>query len=388
MIKRLPISLIIMIGFALFSMLFGVGNLIYPVLVGYVGGSQHIFTISSFIISAICFPLAGLIGISLFDGDYQSFFYRLGRPAGFFFMVFCLVIIGPLIGMPRLISLTYTMISPFIPSISFTLFSFTLLLITLCIAFYKEKLIYFLGYIVCPLLFTCLLSIIFIGLMGESQNIPSFIVDINALWKSISYGLGTLDLLATIFFSSFVIKIIKQKSGILNARQTQLFIIMRAGIIGSTLLTIVYLGLSHLGAYYGFFISRPTIGNIFIPTALRAFGGHTITAGFVVSITVLLASLSTLIALAVVVSQYSREIIFSNKISYQATLLGTILTTLVASYFNFIVSTKLLTAIITFGYPALIVLTLCNICYKLFNFTPVKIPVALTLLITLLFYIQ
>ena len=68
---------IISIGLAIFSMLFGAGNLIYPLQVGMECGDLTLYGITGFILTAVCLPIAGLVCMLLFDGNYKSFFYRL-----------------------------------------------------------------------------------------------------------------------------------------------------------------------------------------------------------------------------------------------------------------------------------------------------------------------
>ena len=70
-------SLIITTGLAIFSMLFGAGNLIYPLLSGAISGEHNLLGIIAFCITAVILPITGLLGIILFDGDYETFFYRL-----------------------------------------------------------------------------------------------------------------------------------------------------------------------------------------------------------------------------------------------------------------------------------------------------------------------
>src|SRR5580692_3107817 len=97
------------ISLAIFCMLFGAGNLIYPLSVGRLAGSLAVFGIIGFFITAILLPLAGLVSMILFDGNYKAFFYRLGKAPGAFLIFVSMLIIGPIIVIPRCITLSHTM---------------------------------------------------------------------------------------------------------------------------------------------------------------------------------------------------------------------------------------------------------------------------------------
>src|SRR5438445_3103461 len=70
------------LSLAIFCMLFGAGNLIYPLAMGRSAGGLAAFGMIGFFITAILLPLAGLIGMILFDGNYTQFFNRLGKVPG------------------------------------------------------------------------------------------------------------------------------------------------------------------------------------------------------------------------------------------------------------------------------------------------------------------
>src|SRR3989304_6237810 len=93
--KTMPYAHTITVGLAIFSMLFGAGNLIFPLMVGIESGCHNSFGMAGFILTAVCLPLAGLISMILFDGNYQAFFERVGKRLGRFMIFICMVIIGP-----------------------------------------------------------------------------------------------------------------------------------------------------------------------------------------------------------------------------------------------------------------------------------------------------
>src|SRR5262245_23932127 len=84
-------------GLEIFSMIFGAGNLICPLQVGMGCGNLTFFGVAGFILTAVCLPILGLLCILLFDGNYKSFFYRLGTFPGGFILFISMMMIGPVL---------------------------------------------------------------------------------------------------------------------------------------------------------------------------------------------------------------------------------------------------------------------------------------------------
>lgn len=125
-------------GLAIFGMFFGAGNLMFPIAVGLRSGDATLWGMAGFLITVVVLPTLGLVSMILFDGDYESFFGRLGKIPGFFVTLLCLLVIGPLIAMPRIVTLSHTMIAPFIPAIPSIVFSIIFLGLTF-LTTYKKK---------------------------------------------------------------------------------------------------------------------------------------------------------------------------------------------------------------------------------------------------------
>jgi len=77
-----------------------------------------------FLITAILLPLVGLIAIILFDGDYERFFERAGKVPGRILIFVCMVVVGPMIGILRIVNLSYTLVAPFVPNVTLFVFSY------------------------------------------------------------------------------------------------------------------------------------------------------------------------------------------------------------------------------------------------------------------------
>lgn len=386
--KKVMSSVLLTTSLAIFSMLFGAGNLMFPINVGLLAGDQNLSAIISFMITAILLPLIGIATIILFNGDYQAFFNRLGKYPGTFMALACLLTVGPLIAMPRIVTLSFTMIWPFIPSVSMELFSLIFLGATFLATVRENKIMDVLGNIISPILLVSLLIIIGKALVTGGQTASPHIPLMTLIWNNIKYGYQTLDVLAGIFFGSIVLTILKQNFAETNnkADQQELALLsLKAGTIGTTLLGLIYVGLSYLGAYFGNDIGVVNEGQLFSAISFKVLGSH---GALVISTAVLMACFSTIIALAAVFAEYLHTVVFQRKIRYSVALLATLIATFIISYSGLDAILKHSAPFIEIGYPVLIVLMFCNLAYKLFGFKPVKLPVLATLVLSLFAYLR
>lgn len=386
-------SHIVATGLAIFAMFFGAGNFMYSIQAGVQCGGSFA-SIIGFLLSAVCLPLIGLVGMMLFDGNYKDFFNRLGAYTGTFFIAICLIIIGPLIAIPRITTLSHTMLKPFIP-IHFLqeetlLASFVFALIFFSLTFictYKEsRVVDLLGYVISPLKIGALIVIIAKGLW---YAVPSKTIDIDQtkiFTTNLLRGYETLDLLAAIFFAYVILTILKKAHyELVNTPKKRALLCLQSGAIGLSILALVYTGMILLGYYYGPVIAQGLdAGQMFREIALYILGPQ---GGFLIAVAIVVACLSTAIALTATFSEYLKNDIFSGKITYVQALLITFALCLPLSTFGLGQVLRLTGGPIVFiGYPVLIALTVCNIAYKLVGFKFVKAPVALTLVIATLIY--
>jgi len=377
-------------------MLFGAGNLIYPLMVGVTSGAQTPFGLLGFLLTSVFLPVAGLIAMILFEGNYSEFFNRLGRWPGQAFLFVCMAGIGPIIGIPRTVTLSHTMIAPFIPFTSLQamdyyscfLFALVFLTITFLVTFKENRIIDILGYIISPLLITSLLIIIAEGIFSAHEVVTSDVTAAQAFCTNLLRGYETLDLLACIFFSSILIHILKNTIGskISYSHNALALIGFKAGTIGVSILGVIYIGLSLLGMYHGHGLENANAGEILQIISYKILGRH---GALLIGTAVLMACLSTAIALSAVFAEYIQYTLSRNKIGYVPALVITLLLCLPLSTFG-LTQVLSLTAgpMLYIGYPMLITLTFCNIANKLFGFVWVRLPVLLTLIIAVISYME
>ncbi|OGB83912.1 hypothetical protein A3F66_02415 [candidate division TM6 bacterium RIFCSPHIGHO2_12_FULL_32_22] len=380
-------SQIISVGLAIFSMLFGAGNLMFPIAVGMMSGDLNFFGLSGFLLTAVILPITGIVAMILFDGDYKSFFYRLGDLPGFLIILACMLIIGPIIAIPRIVTLSHIMISPFIPEISSLVFALIFLGVTFLLTFRENKIMDLLGKFISPVLLISLMIIIVKGFIYAGDPLKASDTALNLFIKNIQFGYGTMDLFGGIFFASIVLTILKENLGhVTDVKSLKKLAIIgfKAGLLGTFLLGLIYVGLSYLGVYYGFGLENANAGEIFRDVSIRILGSY---GALVIAIAVLFACLSTSIALYAVVGEYLQKEVFRNKIKFVPSLIILSLLCLPLSMYGLDYVLALTAGpILYIGYPVLIAITFLNIAYKWFDFKPIKIPVLVVTIAMVLKY--
>lgn len=377
-------------GLAIFAMFFGAGNLIYPLMIGMTSGNLTGIGFLGFSITAVLLPLAGLIAMILFEGDYEAFFNRLGKIPGALLIATSMVIIGPLIAIPRIVTLSHTMIAPFMPfktlqainPLSSFIFALLFLGVTFLMTYRENKIVNLLGSVVSPLLLISLIIIIIKGFLSGTTPIASAYTPLQIVINNIIRGYETLDLLGGIFFASIVFKILKQTTES-NVKRLA-YLGLKSGLLGVGLLALVYAGMSYLSAFNGLGLEGLDAGELFREISFRVLGNG---GAAIIGTAVLMACLSTSIALGAVVGEYVQHTIARDRISFITALLLVLATSMPLSIYGLRAVLTLTAGVITYvGYPILIALTIANILYKLFGIRTVKAPVLVVFVAALASY--
>lgn len=373
------------IGFAIFSMFFGAGNSIFPLLVGTEAGSKNLLSISGLFITALLIPMLGLYGMVLYKGDYKSFFYRLGKAPGFFLICLIMIVIGPFAGIPRCITLAFGTLKPYIGTTPLMAFSISTCALVFFKTIKKSRLIDILGKVLTPLLLACLSVVIIKGLMGANETFVSNASSTQAFLSGLTTGYQMMDLLASFFFATTVITCLKEKESTMlqvepvHKSKTML----KAILLAASLLGIIYLGFSYVGAFHSASFHGLSKASLISAIGLKILGPQ---LGFIMAIAFTLACLTTIITLVSVFSDFLYKECFSQKLPYVGCILVTLLAAFFFSNLGFEGICRTISPLLNICYPSLIALTFLNILNKQYNFKWVKVPVLLVFVGSLLSY--
>ncbi len=359
-------------GFAMFSMFFGAGNIIFPLVVGQYAGSHNLFAIFGLILTAVIMPFAGVIAMILYDGNYQRFFGKLGKIPGFLLALIILSLLGPLGSVPRCIALSYSTLKSSFPGLSSIWFSAGACLLVFILAVKKNRLIDLLGKVLTPVLLITLFTIIIKGLLTPADSIHHFQGNENLFLYGLKEGYQTMDLMAAFFFSSAIITILKSRSEQKTENINYLSLTMQASIVGAILLSVVYIGFSYIASFHA--QSLMITGNDELLSALTIkIAGPA--AGLLACLTISLACLTTAIALSSVFADFIKKEVLQDKISYKGVLAFSLILTFFVSTFEFNGISAFLGPVLEVCYPCLIVLTIANIASCITSYKWVKLPV-------------
>ncbi len=375
-------------GFAMFSMFFGAGNVVFPLAVGQIAQNQTPIAILGLMISAIGVPFLGLISMTLFNGNYHLFFKRIGKVPGYLVSLFILCLIGPFGAMPRLLTLSHSTFDLAIPGVPLWLFSVIACVVVYLMTFKKNRILDVLGYVLTPLLLVTLVIIIVKGIYGAEPAPLSNMTSGTAFLFGLQTGYETMDLLGAFYFSTVILACLESSEishGHTKNFRNVIFMTLKSSIIGASLLALVYFGFCFVASFNSASLEGLSRDQFLGAIAIHTLGAY---AGIVAIGAVSLACLTTAIALAAVFSEFLHQDIFREKISFSNSLVVTLALTFAVSTLGFTGIAAFLAPILVVCYPALIVLSILNIGHKMFHFNSVKAPVAVTFIISLLLYVN
>ena len=393
MMRSASLAIIWSTGIAIFSMFFGSGNVVFPLLLGASTGNQISWALLGLTITAVGAPLLGLLGSVLFKGDCKEFFYRIGKVPGYIAIMLILALLGPIGVMPRCFTVAHSAMLPYMPTLSLMNFSIVAGLLTLLIIARRNYILPILGYVLSPVLIISLVVIIIAGIIKAEPMVVAPYSSFMAIQEGFVVGYNTMDLLASIIFSVSIWLLLQEKLKIKSEEDIKTKLIptyIWASILGGGLLGLVYVGLSYSAAMHAKALVNTPQAQILATLAIHLLGPK---LAMVANIAIILACLTTVMSLAVAVVDVIHVEVMNTKIgkklsfSYGWMMLITIIVTVLFSNLGFETIIKFLGPIMVVCYPAIIVLTICNILYKLYGFPYVKVPVYVTFAFSLLYFI-
>lgn len=317
------------VGFMLFAIFFGAGNLIFPPKIGFESGEFFWPAIIGFVLTGVSLPLMTIITGSFDEGGYKAALRQINPVFGVVFLVAIFLTIGPLFAIPRTATTSYEMaLVPFMEGsgiMSRFLFTIAFFLISFWFAFNPSKMVDRVGAILTPVLLVSILLLIikgfitFSGLEHTPTVTETFKTTGGSFFTGFTEGYLTMDAIAAVAFSVIVLNAIKAKG---VTKETGLFKqTVLAGIVASTCLAVIYLSLGWLGNHYHISADQLNIieeKGMDIRTFLLTNIAHDTFGDFgktLIGIIVTLACLTTSIGLTVAISEYFHEIL--PKLSYK-----------------------------------------------------------------------
>ncbi|WP_075809291.1 branched-chain amino acid transport system II carrier protein [Paraclostridium sordellii] len=351
----------LVIGFALFAMFFGAGNLIFPPYLGVVSGEYWLLGFCGFVLADVGLALLAILAAAKCDGDISRVLSRSGKTLSKILATAIMICLGPLLAIPRTGATTFEMgIAPIFNGFSPVLFSVIFFGLTIILTIKPSKVVDIIGEYLTPALLVALVFLIIMGIVSPlgDLNQPQMIEGIFA--EGIAQGYQTMDPLGAIALSAVVIISITQKGYKKESQKVK--ITLQAGIIAGVALFIVYGGLTYLGSTvaHQFKGINPSDINqtaliVGITEQLLGYPGK-----IVLAIIVGLACLTTSIGLVSATGQYFTKM-SNGKVKYETIVIGVCIFSAVVANFGVSAIIKFASPILTVIYPATIVLVLMTL---------------------------
>lgn len=353
-------KLIAIYGFTIFAMFFGSGNLVFPLEVGYNAHSSWLYSFLGFFLTGIILPFLGLFVIKLHKGNYYNFFNEAGSIAKYLIPLVTLSLLGSFGVVPRCITVAHGGIAYIYPEISLWFFALIFCITSFILCLNDHLVVKILGKWLSPILLFALLSLIIVGV----NNSPELTAGPNkgeAFINGFFKGYQLMDLFAAFFFSAFIFKQLQTRVPPKTSDKDIIIFAIKASIVGSMLLSMIYLGLVFLGAHYAFLLENVSPEYMLPTIAKHLMGNFTV---LFLSIPVVLSCLTTAIALNNIYARYLCSLLRLNQNKFPLILGCTTFIAFLISLLDFNAIASFLALALSISYPSLIMLTIMGIIFK------------------------
>jgi LIVCS family branched-chain amino acid:cation transporter len=247
---------ILLVGLTLFSMFFGAGNLIFPPFLGALAGTNTWIAMAGFAVTAIGFPVLGVIAVAR-SGGLMNLAGRVHPKFAFVFTMLIYLSIGPCLAIPRTASTSFEMtVIPFLgdrfsAGASQLVYSAVFFTIAYLVSLKPDKLTERLGKVLTPCLLT-LIVLVFIGCIVKpagGYGAPSETYASNPFIKGFLEGYLTMDTMAALNFG-IIISLNIRTLGV-SEESAVVKDTIKAGLVAGCVLFLVYSSMAHVGAVTG-----------------------------------------------------------------------------------------------------------------------------------------
>lgn len=355
-------------GFAMFSMFFGSGNLVFPLVIGTEVVDNMGYAMLGLAITGVIVPFLGLLGVILYGGNRSSYFECIGKIPAFFLTFAMLAIMGPIGVLPRCILVAYGGIRLCMPGFPFPLFSALFCVAIMMLVWKHDRVIPIIGRILTPALLVGIATISIAGLLFTEWMAPVSELNPKESFKiGLLQGYQTMDLLAAFFFSATTVGYIHAHMRSDDSPKKLLRLSLSASVIGAGFIGLIYMGFVALGAKHAPLLQQVNPEEMFSSLAGHALGPIAIP---IVAITIALACLTTAVILAMLFADFIHEDISRYKFGQHKAIILTLVISFLVSLVGFSSLGKWIGTVVEIAYPALIVLTIGNIINKIWNLPP------------------
>ena len=349
---------VLLTGFALFAMLFGAGNLIFPPMLGYETNSSWISTMLAFTITGVGFPFLGILSVSIVGNGIKDFANRVSPTFSKIFAIISILAIGPMLAIPRTGATAYE-ITFLYNGMESPIYKYIYLIcyfgIVILFSLRANKVIERVGKILTPILLILLFLIIIKGIFFANLSVKPDIYP-HAFKRGFLEGYQTMDTIASIAYAGIILKAIKNGR---NLTQKQEFsFLIKSGLVAILSLALIYGGFALVGAkMHSVLVTKDKI-ELLVKTTSYLLGGY---GNLILAICVAGACLTTAIGLVATVGEFFSSI---TSFKYENIVIFTVIISFLLSILGVESIIRISVPILIFIYPVMISLIILNLFGK------------------------
>lgn len=343
----------IIIGFALFAIFFGAGNLIFPPYLGVTAGENWGIATLAFLISDPLLSIIAVMVVAALGGSALNVGRRVHPLFASALAAICVLLIGPIFAVPRTGASTHEIfVQSYVPEAPQWITSLVFFGIVLWITYQENSVMDAIGKYLTPILLI-ILFLIFVGAVLQ-PNASFAATDRTGLFaQGFKEGYQTMDVLGAPLLAGVVMKDITRR-GYLN-KKDQFRMMFGVGIVAFILLAVVYSTLAYSGASMSTVIDTTAQRAAMLTTIVKNLLGSW--GQLAMGLAVCFACLTTAIGLTTTCGQYFEEV-SKGKISYKKTILVTVAVEFIISLVGVDSLINLAVPVLTFIFPIMIALIL------------------------------
>ena len=343
----------IIIGFALFAIFFGAGNLIFPPYLGVTAGENWGIATLAFLISDPLLSIIAVMVVAALGGSALNVGRRVHPLFASALAAICVLLIGPIFAVPRTGASTHEIfVQSYFPSAPQWITSLVFFGIVLWITYQENSVMDAIGKYLTPILLVILFCI-FVAAIIQPDATFAQTNGTGLFAQGFKEGYQTMDVLGAPLLAGVVMKDITRR-GYLN-KKDQFRMMFGVGIVAFILLALVYSTLAYSGASMSTVIDSTAQRAAMLTTIVKNLLGSW--GQLAMGLAVCFACLTTAIGLTTTCGQYFEEV-SKGKISYKKTILVTVAVEFIISLVGVDSLINLAVPVLTFIFPIMIALIL------------------------------
>ncbi|WP_203650264.1 branched-chain amino acid transport system II carrier protein [Secundilactobacillus yichangensis] len=254
--KPLSVKQYLVVSSMLFGLFFGAGNLIFPIHLGQLAGAHWGMATVGFLVTAVLLPMLSVLAVAV---TRSKGVYDIGRPLGpafaLAFMVMIHATIGPLFGTPRTATIPFSVgVQPLLPTswahVGLLVFSVLFFGTAFLVSYKESNVMTSVGKVLNPVFLLMLFAVFAMGFAHPMGNVSKMAATTAyqhaSFFNGFLQGYNTMDALAGLAFGVTVVTAVSQLGK--TTPKSNAKVTARAGVLATTMIGVIYVGLIFLGA--------------------------------------------------------------------------------------------------------------------------------------------